>query len=86
MLSLYIFLSMVIFIALVVFVVVHDVLVTFGFFDGERISTGIFRWSAILFVLSWLPFVNIVWIPVIAFIWYNVRQEKKEVGRKFSDD
>lgn len=86
MLTLYVFFSMVIFIALAAFVVVHDILVTVGLFDGERISTGIFRWSAILFVLSWLPFVNIVWIPVIAFIWYNVRQEKKEMERNSKND
>lgn len=82
MLTLYVFLSMVIFVSLVSFVVVHDVAVTFGFFSGDMLSTGIFRWSVLLFVLSWLPFVNIIWVPVIAFLWYNVYQAKKEVDEK----
>ena len=81
MLTLYVFLSMVIFIALAVFVVVHDILIASGFFDGDMLSTGMFRWSVLFFVLSFLPFVNIVWIPVISFIWYNDRQEKKEMER-----
>lgn len=71
MLTLYLFISITIFVALVTFIVIHDVSVTFGFFGGERLSTGIFRWSVLLFTLSWLPFVNIVWIPVIIFILYN---------------
>lgn len=74
MLTLYLFISITIFVALVVFIVIHDVSVTFGFFGGERLSTGIFRWSVLLFTLSWLPFVNIVWIPVLIFILYNERQ------------
>lgn len=82
MLTLYVFFSMLIFIALVVFVVSHDILVTAGFFNGDMLSTGIFRWSVLLFVLSWLPFVNIIWIPVIVFIVYNVHQAKKEVDEK----
>lgn len=86
MLTLYVFFSMVIFIALVAFVVVHDILITSGFFDGDMLSTGIFRWSVLFFVLSFLPFVNIVWIPVLTFIWYNVHQEKKEMERNTKND
>lgn len=77
---------MVIVIALVVFIVSHDILVTAGYFNGDMISTGIFNYGALLFTLSWLPFVNIIWIPAIAFILYNTHQAKKELDEKMKQE
>lgn len=78
MLSVYVVISMSIVISLILMVIIYDTLVTLNIVDGTRISTGLCGWHVLAFMLSFLPFINLVWLMVIIV---HIRNMRKDTGK-----